>query len=267
MREPIVAGRFYPGDVSELNTVMDGYLLGIKAESALVATAVIAPHAGYMYSGKVAAQTLAAVEIPQTVLLIGPNHTGKGCSAALSSQSWATPLGVVTANTELGNLILKNSQIIKIDESAHQFEHSLEVQLPFLQKLQPELSLVPLTLGHHSYEKCEEIAESLYQSITQYPAKTLIVASTDMNHYEARSVSSIKDTLALKAIEAMDPQALYSTVHKNRISMCGVIPVVITLLVSLKMGAATATVMEYMDSGDVSGDTGQVVGYAGVIIR
>lgn len=267
MREPIVAGRFYPGEAEDLHTVIDGYLEGIKPQSALPATAVIAPHAGYIYSGKVAAQTLASVNIPETVLLIGPNHTGKGSSAALSGQSWVTPLGVVPANTELVHLILKNSQIITSDDIAHRFEHSLEVQLPFLQTLQPKLSLVALTLGHHSYERCEEIAESLYQSMKQYKGRTLIVASTDMNHYEARSVSSAKDKLALKAIEAMDPYALYSTVYNNKISMCGVIPVVVTLLICLRMGAESATVSDYMDSGDVSGDTGQVVGYAGVIIR
>ncbi|TKB09395.1 AmmeMemoRadiSam system protein B [Desulforhopalus sp. IMCC35007] len=267
MREPVVAGRFYPDDADELRKIIGGYLGDTQHRSPLPAAAVIAPHAGYIYSGKVATQTLGAVNIPETVMLLGPNHTGKGSSAALSTQPWLTPLGVVPANTELANLILQNSEIITADEIAHRFEHSLEVQLPILQKLQPHLSLIALTLSNQSYDSCEEIAESLYQSVMQYKGKTLIVASTDMNHYEARSVSNAKDKLALQAIEAMDPQALYATVKKNKISMCGVIPVVITLLICLKMGADSADISAYMDSGDVSGDTGQVVGYAGVIIR
>jgi AmmeMemoRadiSam system protein B len=267
MREPVVAGSFYPDDADELHRLIDGYLEDTQKRSPLSAAAVIAPHAGYIYSGKIAAQTLGAVNIPETVMLLGPNHTGKGSSAALSTQAWMTPLGVVPANTDLANLILENSKIIKADDIAHKSEHSLEVQLPFLQKLQPHLSCTALTLSQQSYDNCEEIAESLYQSIVQYKGKTLIVASTDMNHYEARSVSNAKDKLALKAIEAMDPQALYATVYKNKISMCGVIPVVITLLICLKKGAKSVEISAYMDSGDVSGDTRQVVGYAGVIIR
>lgn len=267
MREPVVAGRFYPANKNELQSVVDKYTRKTQRKPPIEACAVIAPHAGYVYSGQLAGRTLSTVHIPETVILVGPNHTGQGSPASLSIEDWSTPLGPVRANTILAKLITKKSTTIVIDEAAHTFEHSLEVQLPFLQKLQQNLSVVPLTLGHLSYETCEEIADSLYRSISEYSGKVLILASTDMNHFESRSVSQAKDRLALDAIEAMDPKSLYSTVHTNKISMCGFIPVVITLLTSLKLGAKTAMLLEHMDSGDISGDTGHVVGYAGVIIQ
>ena len=267
MREPVVAGRFYPADKKELHSVIEEYTREARNKPGLEALAVMAPHAGYVYSGRLAGKTLATVQIPKTVLLIGPNHTGHGISAALSSQAWSTPLGLVQVNNDLIRLICKNSKIIGVDEAAHAYEHSLEVQIPFLQELQHNVSVVPLTLGQLSYEKCEEIAESLYQSIIGCHDKILILASTDMNHFESRSISQAKDRLALNAIEELDPFILYSTVHQNKISMCGVIPVVITLLVSRKLGAQKAILLDYTDSGDISGDTEQVVGYAGVIIQ
>ena len=267
MREPVVADRFYPADKKELRAVIEDFTKDTGHTRPVDATAVIAPHAGYVYSGKLAARTLSAVHIPETVLLLGPNHTGKGHPASLSAEDWSTPLGLVPANKVLTDLIAGKSAAIIVDETAHESEHSLEVQLPFLQVLQKKLSIVPLTLSQLSYETCEDIAESLYSSIIEYSHKVLILASSDMNHYESRSISQTKNSLALAAIEEMDPYTLYSVVAKNKISMCGVIPVVITLLTSRKLGAKTATVVDYMDSGDISGDTAQVVGYAGVIIE
>lgn len=267
MREPVVAGRFYPADKRELQAVIEDFTRDTGQRPPVEATAVIAPHAGYVYSGKLAAKTLGAVHIPETVLLLGPNHTGKGQPASLSAEDWSTPLGLVPANNTLSHLVTQKSAAVVVDETAHTSEHSLEVQLPFLQELQKNLSIVPLILGQLAYETCEEIAESLYHSITEFGDKVLILASSDMNHYESRAISQKKNSLVLAAIEEMDPYALYSVVHRNEISMCGVIPVVITLLTSRKLGAKTATVVDYMDSGDISGDTGQVVGYAGVIIE
>ncbi|MFT5698159.1 MAG: AmmeMemoRadiSam system protein B [Desulforhopalus sp.] len=267
MREPVVAGRFYPANKKELQSLIEGFTKKSKPKLPARAIAVIVPHAGYVYSGRLAATTLKTVHIPETVLLLGPNHTGHGHPASLSSEDWSTPLGPVPANHDLTNLIINESRHIVIDEAAHRFEHSLEVQLPFLQTLQQKLSIVPITLGRLSYTECEEIAESLYRATLTYPKEVLIVASTDMNHFESQSVSQAKDKLALDAIEALDPLALYTVVEKNKISMCGFVPVVITLLVSLKLDAKTATLLDYMDSGEVSGDTGKVVGYAGVIIQ
>lgn len=233
----------------------------------LTAIAVIAPHAGYVYSGQLAAKTLHSVVIPKTVLLIGPNHTGQGAQASLSAQDWDTPLGHVKNNQKFTDHINSNSKSIIVDDNAHVSEHSLEVQLPFLQYLQPQLSITPLTLKAMSYEQCEELAESLFQGIKDHQEPVLIVASTDMSHYESRAKSEKKDAMALEAIKEMDPFGLYTTVQTNNISMCGVIPVVITLLVSQKLGVNSVRMVGYTDSGNVSGDIKQVVGYAGVIIE
>lgn len=267
MRKPIVAGRFYPATKEELLHTVEELFQNKQHTPPIEASAVIVPHAGYIYSGELAAKTLGTVHIPETVLLIGPNHTGQGEPASLSTDTWSTPLGNVPVNTDLAKLIACDRKVVVVNEEAHTYEHSLEVQLPFLQKLQQNLSIVPLTLGRLSYDTCEEVAELLYRSITEYGKKTLIVASTDMSHYESRPVAEVKDKLALDAIMAMDPHTLYSTVHKNKISMCGVIAVVITLIICQKMGPKTAHLLDYMDSGRISGDTDQVVGYAGVIIQ
>lgn len=267
MRKPVVAGRFYPANDQELLQVVESYINGGKATPPVDACAVIVPHAGYVYSGKLAGNTLASVHIPETVVLIGPNHTGQGVPISLSTDQWSTPFGCVPANTDLAHLIAGENDSIKIDEAAHTFEHSLEVQLPFLQKLQQNLSIVPLTLGHLSYDQCEELADSIACSIEKYGKKTLIVASSDMSHYETRDVATMKDRMALDAVISMDPQKLYSTVQNHKISMCGVIPVVTTLLICKKTGAKTAHLLDYTDSGSFSGDTEQVVGYAGVIIE
>ncbi|BHH82917.1 AmmeMemoRadiSam system protein B [Desulforhopalus sp. 52FAK] len=266
-REPVVAGRFYPADKRELLTTVERYMEEVVPQPPLKAIAVIAPHAGYVYSGQLAAKTLHSVVIPKTVLLIGPNHTGQGAQASLSARDWSTPFGHVKSNQKLTDHILSNSTSVIVDDNAHMSEHSLEVQLPFLQYLQPQLSITPLTLKSMSYEQCEGLAKSLFQGIKEYCEPVLIVASTDMSHYEPRAKSEVKDAMALAAIKELDPLQLYTTVQTNNISMCGVIPVVITLLVSQKLGADSVRMAGYMDSGAVSGDLKQVVGYAGVIIE
>lgn len=267
MRLPFVADRFYPGSQEELGRTIDDLLGTTAPPSNKTALGVIAPHAGYIYSGALAAETISSVAVPQTVVLLGPNHTGMGATAALSSQDWSTPLGTAPCDRLFSELLLKQSDLITSDNEAHRCEHSLEVQIPFLQRLQPALSVVPLTIKHVSYAQCEEIADALFLAIEQYEGEVLLLASTDMNHFESRKVSDKKNSLALEAIKAVDPQLLYSTVHNNNISMCGVIPVVITLLTAMKQGAKSARLIGYTDSGATSGDTAQVVGYAGFIIE
>lgn len=267
MREPVVAGRFYPAESDELRRTIQNYISN-KANSAKTeAIAAIAPHAGYIYSGRLAAETLNSTVIPRTILLLGPNHTGKGSPISLSSESWETPLGEVPINQGLLQAILKSSESAVVNEDAHAFEHSLEVQLPLLQYLQEKLTFVPITLKQLSYTQCVEVADFLEAALKDFAQQLLIVASSDMNHFESRATSEKKDKLALDAIHRMDPHALYSTVQENRISMCGVIPVVITILLSEKLGATSAKIIGYMDSGSVSGDVQQVVGYAGVTIQ
>ncbi len=267
MRQPAVADRFYPGSPAALSrTIADLSPTG-KNTPKTKALAVVAPHAGYVYSGALAAETFAGVEIPETVIILGPNHQGRGAPVSLSTETWDMPFGPVPPDLEFAERVTAASSHIKIDETAHQFEHSLEVQVPFLQLHQKNLHLVPLVLSHLAYPLCEEIAAALARTIKESNKDILLVASSDMSHYEPRRISEKKDRSALTCIEQLDPLALYRTVHDNRISMCGVIPVVIAILAAKACGAEQATLVGYTDSGYTSGDTDQVVGYAGVIIN
>ncbi len=266
LRPPAAADRFYPADPAALRSQLDSLIPPWKEEKRQTALAVISPHAGYVYSGSVAGETMARVRIPETVLILGPNHHGVGQPVALGTRDWDMPFGRVPIARELAVKILKNSTIIIDDDTAHQFEHSLEVQVPFLQYLRDNLKIVPIVISHLSFAECRETARDLVTGIRELGEEVLIVASTDMTHYEPRRIASKKDRLALERITALDPAGLYDTVIDNRISMCGIIPTTVALLAALKMGAMRAELVRYTDSGEAAGDTGQVVGYAGLIV-
>ncbi len=264
-RSPAVADRFYPGSQKTLSSTVDN-LIAATREEQTEAYAVVSPHAGYIYSGPVAGKTLSAVNIPETVIILGPNHHGQGASIALSMVSWEMPLGTVPIDTEIADSLVRASEVIKEDELAHRFEHSLEVQVPILQKLQPQLHIVPMVISSISYPMCDLLAKTIAEVIKESGKPILLVASSDMSHYESRNVAREKDQLALDKIMAMDPEGLYTTVIDRRISMCGAIPVTIALKASMLLGARKASLIEYTDSGEMSGNTDQVVGYAGVVI-
>ncbi len=264
-RLPAVADRFYPGRAGTLAHAVQG-LLSAGHTQKKKALAVVSPHAGYIYSGAVAGEVLSFVHIPETVILIGPNHHGKGQPIALSQTTWHMPMGDVPVAGELARQLQAALPAIQFDETAHRYEHSLEVQVPFLQAMQKNLSIVPLVVAHISLPLCVEIAEALAQVIFESDKEILLLASSDMSHYESRTSASKKDHLALERIENLDAAGLYRTVMDNRISMCGVIPVTIALLAAVQLGAKEARVLTYTDSGAVSGDTDQVVGYAGIVI-
>ncbi len=263
IRKPAVAGYFYPKDPLRLREQIEQYILP-KAEM-IRATAALCPHAGYMYSGAVAGAVYSHLVIPQKVVLIGPNHTGLGARASIMTQgTWLTPLGKVEIDQDLALEILQNSRFLRDDPQAHLAEHSLEVQLPFLQYFRPDVSIVPIVLMGHSYELAQDIGQAVAQAIGE--EDVLIISSSDMSHYEPQEVAAAKDKRAIEAILRLDPQGLYNTVLKNNISMCGVIPTVATIIASLLLGAQEARLIGYMTSGDVTGDYSQVVGYAGVVI-
>ncbi len=176
------------------------------------------------------------------------------------------PMGPVPVDTEISSLLLSNSSQIQQDEAAHRNEHSLEVQVPFLQHFQKNLSIVPLVISLISLPLCREIGETLAHAVKLSGKKILLLASTDMSHYESRETAERKDRLALKCVEELEPEKLYQTVLENKISMCGFIPVTITLFAAKILGATSARLIGYTDSGYVSGDTDQVVGYAGLTI-
>ena len=264
-RQPAVASRFYPGDPQELGRMVQSFL---PAESSQRTRAfgVVSPHAGYIYSGAMAGRTIGSVVVPRTVIILGPNHTGRGPRAAVSADDWRMPGGVVPCAENIAKELIETSPLLTEDESAHQAEHSLEVQVPFLQELQPDLQIVAISLSNLSYEDCVEIGNAIATVIQRAAEDILILASTDMSHYESRASASAKDRKALDQVLALDAEGLYRTVLQERISMCGFIPVTVTIEAATKLGATKAELIGYTDSGAVTGDTDQVVGYAGLII-
>ncbi|MBU4230513.1 MAG: AmmeMemoRadiSam system protein B [Desulfurivibrionaceae bacterium] len=264
-REPAVAHQFYPGDPATLRSTLDSLIpSGTAKEKAL---AVVSPHAGYIYSGSVAGETFAAVEIPQDIVLMGPNHHGYGAPVALMhTGAWRMPLGEVQINTVLAQTLLAQTDLIQPDTLAHRFEHSLEVQVPFLQYFRPDMTLTPMVISHLSFTACQAVGEALAGAIRQYNKPVLIVASSDMTHYESRESATAKDSLAIHRLEALDPEGLYNTVLRKGITMCGIMPATIALVAALRLGATQARLVRYTDSGEASGDTSQVVGYAGLVI-
>ena len=266
LRSPAVAGYFYPESAEELKDMLGEYLTpDPRPEPALMA---VCPHAGYVYSGGVAGMVLARVQIPQRVLVAGPNHRGMGAAAALMSRgAWDMPFGQVGLDAELGRLLLEHCPLMREDHTAHLNEHSLEVQLPFLQTLRPDMLLSPLCLSHFSLDECLEMGRGMASAIKELGEPVLMVASTDMSHYEPAEKAEEKDMAAIGHILDLDPEGLYETVARRAISMCGVLPTVVLLEAAKNLGAETAELIHYTNSGHASGNFREVVGYAGLIVK
>lgn len=267
LRSPAVANQFYPGDRTTLQKAVAELTPEIAPAQKIPALAVIAPHAGYIYSGTVAGETFAKVVIPQDIILLGPNHHGQGAPVALMGcGSWQMPMGEVPINEELSSILSNLSPLIENDTIAHRFEHSLEVEVPFLQHGQPDLTLTPLVISHLSFDACRQLGEALAQAVSLYGKPVLIVASSDMTHYESRQEASRKDRLAIDKIEQLDAEGLYRTVIDKGITMCGIMPATVAITAAVQLGATTARLTRYSDSGATSGDIDHVVGYAGFAI-
>ena len=265
-RKPAVAGQFYPLNPKTLEREVSSFL-GPGTEKRR-AVGVVSPHAGYMYSGKIAGMVFSRVRVPASVIILGPNHRGVGRSVAvMTGGSWEMPFGDVEIDETLAAAILKSSKSATDDERAHAFEHSLEVQVPFIQQIRPDFRLVPIALGRLSLSESLALGRDLASAVTLSGADVLIVASTDMTHYEPAINAEKKDRLVIDRMLALDPEAVYETVRDNQITMCGVIPVTVMLAAAKSLGAHEAELVGYMTSGDTSGDYGSVVGYSGVIIR
>ncbi len=267
IRRAAVAGAFYPGHKSTLNSMLEK-MFSVDAECPEGDwIGAIAPHAGYVYSGQVAANTYACLDIPDTVVILSPNHTGLGEMAAVAPHDyWETPLGMARIDRELANFLVENSEYLKFDDVAHIREHSAEVHVPFLQYKNPDVSIVPITLKGMPFEVTEAIAGTLKRAWDEKGGKLLFIASSDMNHYESQSVTNRKDRLALDRIINMDPSGLFKVIFQHDVTMCGFIPATILLNTAIMLGASRAELVSYMTSGDVSGDYSSVVGYAGVLI-
>ncbi|MBN2372622.1 AmmeMemoRadiSam system protein B [bacterium] len=266
IRRPAVAGQFYPGDahrlVNEIKRLVNPNLSKQKA------IGIVSPHAGYMYSGQVAGITFSSIEIPETAIILGPNHTGYGHEASIMDEgTWVMPMGDVEIDNELARSILENSDVIQPDTLAHQAEHSLEVQIPFIQYLQPKIKIVPIVIGGFGFPLCHSVAKDIASGIKSQNKDVLIVASTDLSHYVSQSTANQKDMKVIEKIEALDAKGLLDMVANERISMCGFMPVATMILAAKELGAKQARLIKYMTSGDVTGDYGHVVGYAGLIVN
>jgi AmmeMemoRadiSam system protein B len=258
VREPAVAGRFYPGSADRLAAEVDGFLrpAGTRAHT----LGLVAPHAGYMYSGAIAGELYRRVELPERVIVLGPNHTGLGAPASLwPGGRWRTPLGELAIDAAMTES-LATAPGVELDDQAHLHEHSLEVQLPFLQRGRPDVQVAALCLGPLPWSACELLGRAIGKAAARVGA--LVVASSDMSHYVSAAEARAKDRLAIDRILALDPAGLYEVVRRERISMCGFIPATVMLVAALEMGATAAELVRYGHSGEVTGDDEQVVGYA-----
>ena len=281
VRTPAVAGRFYPGRADELLRDVRQYTslgnlspqeaLDTAAAGRIAAIGCVAPHAGYIYSGSVAGAVYSRVKIPEHCVILCPNHTGRGRPLAImANTTWQTPLGEVAADADLGSRLLRNFPGLQEDSAAHRGEHAIEVQLPFLQTQQPKLNIVPIAVGTSNFDVLRGLGEALAQVIggrqEEDQEKVLIIASSDMNHYEADAVTRVKDHKAIERVLALDARGLWEVVMNEDISMCGFGPTIVMLTAAKLLGATSARLVKYATSGDVSGDYERVVGYAGIIV-
>lgn len=263
-RHPAVAGRFYPADPTTLGADVESYLISTNQA---IARGCIVPHAGYMYSGHVAGDTFSRLEIPPRVILMCPNHTGRGHALAINSAgAWQTPLGAVAIDSGLAAGLQQRFPLLTEDEEAHRYEHAAEVELPFLQVLRPDVQFVPIAIGTRDFEILEALGMAIADLVHAAGGKVLIIASSDMNHYESDTITRIKDGKAIEKILALDARGLHQVVQSEKITMCGLGPAVVMLTATKRLGASSATLVKYATSGDISGDWDQVVGYAGMVV-
>jgi hypothetical protein len=264
-RSPAVAGRFYPSDPDELRREIDKFTAG--AVEKLKARACLVPHAGYMYSGGVAGKVYRGLELPRRILMLGPRHFPHGESLAiLSDRAWRTPLGDALIDSELAAELKQAFPRLREDAVAHETEHALEVQLPFLQRLIGDFRFVPIALGTERFEILEQLGRAIAKVHAARKEPFLILTSSDMNHYESDAITRVKDRIALDRIAALDPAGLHEVVRTKGISMCGYGPAVVMMTAMRALGATRAEIVAYATSADVSGDYDWTVGYAGALV-
>jgi MEMO1 family protein len=266
LRLPAVAGRFYPSDPKELASVICNYSKPDPQQPLISAKACLVPHAGYLYSGHVTGAVFARLQLPKKIVVLGVRHYPRGEPAAiLSSGAWRTPLGDAAIDEELAGSLRRACPFLHEDSIAHSTEHSLEVQVPFLQVLAPRFSFVPVALGTVQFEPLVSVGDGIARVIENSKENVLLLTTSDLNHYEDDATTRTKDRKAIDRLLALDARGLYDTCRNEEISMCGLGPAVAMLTVLNAMGAKKAELVKYATSADVSGDRSQVVGYAGMI--
>jgi hypothetical protein len=276
VRRPSRAGEFYAGTAESLKAQIEecfthrlgpGKIPRVAEKSLQSLVGFVSPHAGYMYSGSVAAHgyySLAMEGKPEVIAIFGPNHTGQGSGISIMSEgAWRTPLGDAEIDAETANRIMRESNIIDLDDSAHTLEHSIEVQLPFLQYLYSAVfKFVPICFMMQDLDSSREVGQATATALKDKNA--LIIASSDMTHYEPQKIAEKKDKLAIEAIEKMDEEQFYSALEDNGITACGYGPIVALIVAAKMLGVKNAKLLKYATSGNVTGDFSSVVGYASI---
>ena len=269
MRKSVFNGSLYPGMAVNIRAFVDAALSNAKVpKSAEHAVSYVAPHAGYMYSGKTAAYTYKALgsnkEIKNTesIIVIGPNHTGIGKPLAVSTDDWETPLGIAQNDIELSNAIIKNSKYISGDSQAHQSEHSIEVQLPFLQHILPHMMYAFICMGDQSTDASATLSDSIIKSVMEMKRKVILIASSDLNHYESAKIARDKDTELIKAAKSLDYVKFNKKVWEVGDSACGFGPITVAMMFAERMKAKKGILLDYSNSGDQTGDYSSVVAYS-----
>lgn len=267
VRPPAVAGTFYPSDAQTLADLVDELLDGEPC-SRESWPAVMLPHAGLRYSGRIAAETLRRVDIPDTVIVLGPKHTPLGVEWAVAPhQAWSIPGATIASAPELARQLVEAIPGLELDAAAHQQEHAIEVELPLLAKLAPQARVMGIAIGGGNLARCRQFAARLAQWLRTTNSRPLLIVSSDMNHFASDAENRRLDELALTAMETLDPERLYETVTQNHISMCGLLPAVIVLETLRQMGLLKRSQrVAYATSADVTGDRLRVVGYAGMLL-
>jgi MEMO1 family protein len=265
LRLPAVSGRFYPSSPTELTALVRQYTAADQTTAPLRARACLVPHAGYVYSGPVAGAVYARLEIPKRVLILGVRHYPHGANAAIvSSGAWRTPLGDAPIDGPLAEALRASCPLLREDSIAHSSEHSLEVQIPFLQVLVQGFTFVPVALGAVRFEDLLTVGEAIGSVLAASSDEILLLTTSDLNHYENDATTRVKDRKAIDRILALDAHGLYDVCRNEAISMCGLGPAVAMLTAVKRMGAVRAELVRYATSADVSGDFSGVVGYAGI---
>jgi AmmeMemoRadiSam system protein B len=279
IRRPTQAGTFYEGDAKALKTQIRNCFINelgpkklpqVNTNRLKTIIGLVCPHAGFMYSGTVAANAyyeLAQDGKPDTAVVLGPNHTGYGSALSLTDEGvWRTPLGDVEVDGETADLLAHETSIVDVDDMAHRFEHSIEVQLPFLQYLYGcDFKFLPICYRMQDLASAVEVGNALAKVLAGKNA--VVIASSDMTHYESQKTAAAKDLAALKAVEAMDEKRFYSIVEAKNVTACGYGPIATAIVAAKGLGAKEATLLSYKSSGDITGDYSSVVGYAAVSFK
>jgi len=266
IRKAIVSGQFYPGTEKTLRKKVAELMP--NARETINAIGVISPHAGYVYSGPVAGEVLSKIKPKKTYIILGPNHTGQGKPFGLDrDEDWETPLGKVEIDKDLADAILMNSEYVEKDNTSHDYEHSIEVQIPFLQHANRDFKIVPIVVAASQAKVYKTIGKEIASAVRTMKKEVTIIASSDMTHYESHESAEKKDKAAIEKILALDIDGFLATIEKYKISMCGYAPTAIMMAAAIELGAKKAELVKYNTSGDTSGDYSAVVGYAGILIN